>query len=250
MDRLRARLIPALLTALGVTFLAAGLLDYTGGVAADDPNASPGGQALLGSGDPSASDPLLPSLPTLPTITLPPLSSPSVTPTPSPTPTASPGGGRRVATRISYPALGIDLPIIRQPDPSYPSCNVAMYLEAGVFGQPGGSKPTYIYGHARTGMLLPILTQSKINNGAAMIGDIIEIYTGDDMRFLYQVFAVHRHVRTLDAAMSVHADQLWVQTSEGPNHTYPKLQIVAKPLSSERVDHAAAHPKPHPVNCA
>jgi len=142
--RLRARLLPAILTALGVAFLTAGLLTYTAPVEAGP--------------EPSET-------PTI--VTLPPTAEPSVTPRPTSGPTDTPVPtvpSDRVATRVVVAALGIDLPVVRQPDPDYPACDVAMYHEA--LGQPGQGRATYLYAHARTGMFLPILDASKVDNGA------------------------------------------------------------------------------------
>jgi hypothetical protein len=40
-----------------------------------------------------------------------------------------------------------------------------------------------------------------------------------------------------------------MQTSEGPEGTVPKLQVVADFLAAETTDHEAAHPKPQPRVC-
>jgi hypothetical protein len=159
----------------------------------------------------------------------------------------------RVATRVVIPALGIDLPIVKPPGSTsnggYPYCNVAMYLDLPQFRQPGEGGVSYIFAHARTGMFLPLLDQSKIDNGQKMIGMLVQVYTSDDQLFLYAVSEVRRHVLTLDAAESERREVLYLQTSEGPHGTPQKLQVVATPLSSGPADHADAHPTPHPVVC-
>jgi hypothetical protein len=234
MSGVRSRLLPALLTALGVTFLAVGLLTYTTPVPADA-----GGTAIV---EPTPT----PALETpFPRITLPPLGSAI----PSSAPTAP---ADRVATRVRVAALDIDLPIVKPGDPNdYPLCNVAMWI--GALGQPGEGRATYLYAHARTGMFLPLLTSSQVKNGKRMLGMVVEIWTSDDQRFLYEITDVRRHEKTLDDALAATSEQLWLQTSEGPKGppgvVTPKLQIVAKPLSQEASDHASAHPKPHPVVC-
>ena len=225
--RLRARLLPAILTALGVAFLTAGLLTYTTPVEAGP--------------EPSET-------PTI--VTLPPTAEPSLTPRPTSGPTDTPAPtvpADRVATRVVVAALGIDLPVVRQPDPAYPACDVAMYHEA--LGQPGQGRATYLYAHARTGMFLPILDASKVDNGAAMLGLIVEVYTSDDQLFLYEVTEVRRHQLELDAAVAATTEQLWLQTSEGPKGTRPKTQVVARFLSTGAADHDAAHPVANPVVC-
>jgi hypothetical protein len=225
--RLRARILPAILTALGVAFLTAGLLTYTTPVEAGP--------------EPSET-------PTI--VTLPPTAEPSVTPRPTSGPTDTPAPtvpADRVATRVVVAALGIDMPVVRQPDPAYPACDVAMYHEA--LGQPGQGRATYLYAHARTGMFLPILDASKVDNGAVMLGMIVEVYTSDDQLFLYEVTEVRRHQLDLDAAVAATTEQLWLQTSEGPKGTRPKTQVVARFLSTGAADHAAAHPVAAPVVC-
>ncbi|MFL5778536.1 MAG: sortase domain-bontaining protein [Chloroflexota bacterium] len=254
MDRLRTRLLPATLTALGVTLLAAGLLNYIDPVSAEDPDASPTTIGLEETPSPSDS----PSSSVEPTdgspspdasasssASTPPSAKPSTKPTPNRGgPTWAKG---RVATRVVYPALDIDLAVIKQPDPKYPSCGVAMYHDA--FGQPGQRRATYIYAHARTGMFLPLLEESRVNDGRAMLGDIVEVYTSDDQHFLYEVTQVRRHVRSLDTALAVRKEELWLQTSEGPNSTYPKLQVRARFLAQESALHAAAHPRVRLLAC-
>jgi len=235
-DRIRTRLVPALLTAAGVVLLAAGLLSFTNPVAADPLESSSPSPTRVARVDSTPS----------PLITLPPLGSgglPSVAP-------SIPAD--RVATRIRIAALKIDLPIIVQPDPTYPACNVAMYLQDARLGQPGEGRATYIYAHARTGMFLPLLTASKISDGTRMIGMVVEVWTSDDQRFLYVITAVRRHVafdNAVGPALAVRTEQLWLQTSEGVG-TQPKLQVLADPLSpQESAPDADAHPVPRPVNC-
>jgi len=225
--RLRARLLPAILTALGVAFLTAGLLTYTTPVEAGP--------------EPSET-------PTI--VTLPPTAEPSLTPRPTSGPTDTPVPtvpSDRVATRVVVAALGIDLPVVRQPDPDYPACDVAMYHEA--LGQPGQGRATYLYAHARTGMFLPILDASKVDNGAVMFGMIVEVYTSDDQLFLYEVTEVRRHQLDLDDAVAATTEEMWLQTSEGPKGTRPKTQVVARFLSTGAADHDAAHPVAKPVAC-
>jgi hypothetical protein len=226
--RLRTRLLPALLTAAGVAFLTAGLITYTAPVEAGP-------------------DPI--ETPTI--VTLPPTAVPSRTPRPSlvsPTETPTPTiPADRVATRVVVAALGIDLAVVRQPDPEYPACDVAMYHEA--LGQPGFGRATYLYAHAREGMFLPILTASQVNNGAAMLGMIVEVYTSDDQLYLYEITEVRRHQLDLDDAVAATTEEVWLQTSEGPKGTRPKTQVVARFLSTGPADHAAAHPEANPVAC-
>jgi hypothetical protein len=229
-ERVRTRLIPALLTAFGVTLLAAGLLSLTSGVTADS-LVTPG--PTLATVSPTAT----------PLITLPPLESGGLA-TASPTVPAD-----RVATRVRIAALKIDLAVVAPPpgDNAYPYCNVAMYLKD--LGQPGQGRATYLYAHARTGMFLPLLDASLVQNGSSMLGMVVELWTSDDQRFLYEITEVRRHQTSLEEAANATTEQLWLQTSEGPKGTIPKLQVVAEPLSQEAADPADAHPVAKPVVC-
>ena len=228
-ERARSRFVPALLTALGVTLLAAGLLSYTMPVTAEAiPTASPSrtGTAIA-----------TPA----PRITLPPLAS--VGPSTSPSAPAD-----RVATRVRVAALKIDLPVVKPGDSNdYPLCDVAMWI--GALGQPGQGRATYLYAHAREGMFLPLLEASRTKKGKKMLGMVVEVWTSDDQRFLYEIVEVRPHQLNLDDALAATQEQLWLQTSEGPKGTPGKLQVIARPISQEAADHAAAHPKPKPVKC-
>ena len=222
--------MPSILSALGVVLLSAGLLTYTTPV-----EAGPG---------PSQTPTIVTLAPTAaPTPT--PSGGPTSEPSPTPEPTAP---ADRLATRVVIADLGIDLPIILEAAGSkFPPCDVAMYIKE--LGQPGFGRATYLYAHARTGMFLPILTASKIKNGAKMLGMTVEVYTSDDQLFIYKVTEVRRHQLDLDDAISASTEQVWLQTSEGPRGTLPKTQLVAMFVSSGPVDHAAAHPTPKPLAC-
>lgn len=223
-DYLRTRLLPAVLTAGGVTLLAAGLLTYTVPVAAE-PVHTP-------SPRPTASAALTPS----PRITLPPIGSPTpAPPTPSPDP-------NRVATRVRIASLDIDMPVIKGPA-GYPPCDVAMYLKE--LAQPGQGRATYLFAHARPEMFEPLLKTKAPD----LRGRVVEIWTSDDQLFLYEITHVRRDQRDLDDALAAETEQLWLQTSEGPKGTLGKTQVIAKPLSSGPADPADAHPKAKPKPC-
>lgn len=220
------RLIPALLTALGVGLLASGLMSFTTAVQVA-PTARP-----FATYDP---------LPTFDgTIELPDASGFAVDPSFPPD---------RVSTRIVVRRLGIDLPIMLQTDNYglFPLCDVALYIP--LLGQPGQSRATYIYAHAREGMFLPLLTESQKNNGRKMLGMTVEVYTSDNWRFLYTITEVRRHTRDLNDAVETRTERLWMQTSEGPEGTVPKLQVVADFLAAETTDPVSAHPEAHPRVC-
>lgn len=237
---LRARLVPALLTAAGVTLLAAGLLHYGAPADAQPSDASP-----------SPSDgAVLPS----PTFILPSLPPIDGSPQPSASPSADPS---RVATRVVIRQLGIDLPVIAQPNVNYPSCNVAMYYQAPGLGQPGQGRSTYLYAHARTGMFGPLYERAILgkHGGLSSLKDmLVLVYTSDDHVYEYSITKVLPHVKVdshfLDGPLAVTSETLWLQTSTGPNGTFPKLQVIAKPFYDKVATHAEAHPKAHPVNCA
>lgn len=236
-ERIRIRILPALLTALGVTGLAAGLLSLTSPVDADPlSSAFPTSSAAptMGSTPPSTASPL---------ITFPPIPS-DAAPSASSTPPAD-----RVATRVRIAALDIDLPVVKPPGgaDAYPLCNVAMYIQE--LGQPGQGRATYLYAHAREGMFLPILDASKVRNGESMLGMVVEVWTSDNQRFLYEITEVRPHQLTLGDAIAATTEQLWLQTSEGPKGTVPKLQVIALPISQEAADPVDAQPKPKPVVC-
>jgi sortase family protein len=230
----RTRLLPAVLTALGVSLIAGGLLTYTGAV---EPSAEPDGSEIIVSATPTATPSL--ALPTLP----PPGTA---APTPSPSIPAD-----RVATRVVVPAMKIDLPVVKGP-PNHVLCNVAMYAEAPGLVAPGLPGSTYLYGHARKGMFLPLLDASKKNNGKSMLNMIVEVYTSDNQRLTYYISEVRRHVPKTNGfadPLARTSETLWLQTSEGPKGTPTVLQVVALPLSSGPADPAAAHPKAHPLVC-
>jgi hypothetical protein len=173
--------------------------------------------------------------------------SPSELPSPPPSPTFPTG---RVATRIVINRLGIDLPIMLQTAKygTFPLCDVAMYLPE--LGQPGQGRATYIYAHARAGMFLPLLASSQMNNGSGMIGDIVEIFTSDSYLFRYKIAEVDRHTLNLYDAYAANTEEVFLQTSEGPHGTVPKLQVVATVVSAVTTDQKSAHPVAHPRVCS
>jgi hypothetical protein len=234
-DRLRDRIAPALLTALGVTFLAAGLLTWTVPAEAGPPPA----ETQHPDGAPSGTP--------VPGFTLPPLG------------TQAPGSGSpgffivepsdtRVATRVRVAALKIDLPVVEIPPPpdDYPLCNVAMYFQNEQLARPGNDRATYLFAHARKGMFLPLLE----TRAAKQRGMLVEVWTNDDLHFFYEITKVRRNQTDLDEAAAADTEQLWLQTSEGPRGTVGKTQVIARFLSVERAEHDEANPKAKPVDCS
>lgn len=234
LEAFRTRVVPAILTAIGIMLVTAGLLSYADPTTAGE---IPSGPPVIVTPEPSAT----PGATGAPSASV----EPSPSGSGSPEPSAS-AGPRATATRVVIPAMRIDLPVIRGPA-GYPPCNVAMYLKE--LGQPGQARATYLYAHARTGMFLPMLDQSKVNNGRKMLGMLVQVFTSDDKLYLYEITEVRRHARTLDDAFAATVDELWLQTSEGPNSSYPKLQVVATFLSVSPADPGEAHPKAKPVAC-
>jgi hypothetical protein len=223
--RFRTRLLPALVTALGVALLATGLLSYTSAVE------SPFVPRPLASYNP---------LPTFNQAQLP----------------AGQGGpaetfpADRVATRVVIPRLQIDLPVMLQQGDqygTYPLCDVALYQP--LLSQPGEGRATYLYAHAREGMFLPLLIASQTNDGKRLLGDVVLVYTSDDYVFQYQISEVNRHVTDLNDAFAVTQETLFLQTSEGPAGTVPKLQVVATFVSRDKASPQDAHPAAHPRIC-
>jgi sortase family protein len=227
---LRNRLLPAILTATGVSLIAGGLLTYTGAAEVSPPPPSPT---------------IIAAAPT-PTIALPTFPPPgSFSPSASATAVAD-----RVATRVRIPALDIDLPVIKPtggPN-DYPKCNVAMYIQE--LHQPGQGGATYIYAHARPGMFGPIYNLAIVKHKPkSMIGMYVEVFTSDDMRFTYEVTEVRLDQRNLNDAIDAPGEELWLQTSEGPKGTPGKTQLRALPLTIGAATHEEAHPKARPVTC-
>jgi hypothetical protein len=233
-NALRNRLLPAVLTATGVSLIAAGLLSY-------------GGPVEAGPGPTDAA--VIEASPT-PTIPLPTFAPESEAPSVAPSPSAP---ADRVATRVVVPALKIDLPVIRPVGgPSaYPQCNVAMYLQDENLHQPGQGGATYLYAHARDGMFGPIYHLAiETRNPKKMIGMVVYVYTSDDQLFSYFVTEVRVHQKSLADAVAATTEQVWLQTSEGPKGTVGKTQVIAELLTAGPApDHESAHPVAHPVNC-
>ena len=216
-------LVPALIAGAGVFLVVAGLFYYLQPVSADA-----GATATPAPAESAA------------VYSLPPLKSAG--------PSGSAAIQESIATRIRIPALGIDLPVIASPaNEQFPLCYVAEYLTLDkAFAYPGLPQATYIYAHAQTGMFLPLLTTSKINDGASMIGMWIEVYTDDNQRHVYEITKVIRGVldnaASHDQALAAKTDQLWLQTSEGPKETSTKLQVMAQPIGVLAASQADAHP--------
>lgn len=232
-EQIRTRVLPALLTAFGVTILSAGLLTYSVPVEAGSPSTP----TPTPSPEPSTAVAPTPT----PLITLPPIGT--ARPTPSEAVATPPPD--RVATRVRVADLDIDLPVVRGND-GYPYCNVAMYLPA--LSQPGFGKATYLYAHAREGMFLPLLR----TKGFDQRGLVVDVWTSDDWLFQYRITEVRRDQNVqdgLDDPAAAETEQLWLQTSQGPNRSFGYTQVIAEPIGSRPANHATANPRPRPVVC-
>jgi hypothetical protein len=158
------------------------------------------------------------------------------------------------ATRVRVPAQGvmsrgIDLAVIRG-NSGYPLCNVALYN--GALSQPREPSDwaSFIFAHARTGMFLPLLKEWQQNKGSQLIGKLVYVYTSDNKMHTYRITSLVTGLQTqMNKVYSAGQDKLWLQTSTGPNHTYPKLFVKSEWVSTVSVSHAAAHPTPHPKVC-
>jgi hypothetical protein len=155
-----------------------------------------------------------------------------------------------VATRVVFSYKGINLPVIRQNNTAFPYCGVAMYL--GALHQPAEPGVTMVYSHGRTGMFLPLLMASMTNNGAAMLGKKIQVYTSDSKVYEYTVTKVRRHMSYLtglDSVFSITSKQVYLQTSEGPLTTSSKLFVIGTLTGVSDTTYAASHPVAHPYTC-
>ncbi|MGI8928989.1 MAG: hypothetical protein ACR2H0_05940 [Candidatus Limnocylindrales bacterium] len=233
-----------------VTLITAGPLSYAPSSFPDPQTPEP-----VAGGDPRLS-PLIPLNPT-------PTASARQTPTDGPRPTETPGldatpspalGPQAHASRIRIPSLHIDLPVVSDDlvvpgnVDLYPLCDVAMF--SPLFVHPGQDGATYIYAHAQLGMFAPVLKASRANDGASMIGTLIELYTSDNLLHLYELYQVKRHATDLSLASPPPGTHMLVlQTSEGVSGTIPKLQVAARPLSVVPADRADANPTPVPRVC-
>jgi hypothetical protein len=151
------------------------------------------------------------------------------------------------ATRVVVSGMRIDLPVIEGPRNAL-YCDVAMYMRE--LSQPGEPGATFLYAHARTGMFLPLLTASRIRNGASMIGRTVRVYTSASRYFTYRITQVRRRQRSISSAFGVTAKVVWLQTSEGPYASSTKLVVVATQVGGPyKATYAASHPKPRPHSC-
>jgi len=249
--QLERHLVSSLLTGVGVTLLAAGLFAYVMPL---------GAAATLPSGTAPSAPPAIPGATALASATPQPSGAGASAAASGPPASAgpSPSASNAVATRVSIPALKVDLPVVSG-NGRFPLCDVAQYLTLQGLPfhpvQPGQAGTTYIYAHARAGMFLPLLTASQVNNGSGMVGYSVLVYTSDSKVYWYSISVVRRGVipgspgewSIAVAPPGVH--QLVLQTSEGPNDSSSKLEILAKFELVQQATFSASHPTPHPQVC-
>lgn len=191
----------------------------------------------------------------LPPVSPGPSTSPDAPPSPSTTPAAE-APSDELPTRIVVKGLDIDLPVVSGDldvpgnPPDYPLCDVAQYLTTYKYpARPGTT--TWIYGHAREGMFLRLLEASEVKGGASLIGQTALVYTDAGRRFEYRITDVERHATDRSSARDVPADggRLVLQTSEGPEGTVPKLQVVAELVDIKPSTLKESSPPAEPRGC-
>jgi hypothetical protein len=81
----------------------------------------------------------------------------------------------------------------------------------------------------------------------------VEVYTSDNQLFLYEIYEIRPRVPSdshfLDDPLAVTSETLWLQTSTGPGGQFPKLQVLAKPITVGPTTYEEAHPTAKPVAC-
>lgn len=157
------------------------------------------------------------------------------------------------ATRLVIPYLDVDLPVTEgqvdaDGNPLFPLCDVAEYL--AYYVQPGAPGATYIYAHARPGMLLSLLEASAME-GQPLLGQEIVVFTSGGWRHVYSIFAVKRHATDYSLAdeLAPREHRLIVQTSEGPVGHPNKVQVAARPVSMEPAPSSEVSTSPQPREC-
>jgi hypothetical protein len=150
------------------------------------------------------------------------------------------------ASRVYVSGLGIDIAVIRG-NSGYPLCNVAMY--SALVAQPREPGVTFIFAHARTGMFLPLLTRWRIDRGKSLIGRTVYVWTTDNYRNQYVIDRVRVTHDAMAGVSTLSVEKVWLQTSTGPNTSYPKLVVEAHRVATVPASYAASHPASHARTC-
>ena len=100
-------------------------------------------------------------------------------------------------------------------------------------------------------MFLPLLEASLDNDGVAMLGAPVEVYTSENKRYRYEIRAVKRHAVDYSLALDVPEGEgrLVLQTSEGPRGSVPKLQVLAVLVAVEDATRREARLRARPRPC-
>jgi sortase (surface protein transpeptidase) len=106
-------------------------------------------------------------------------------------------------------------------------------------------------------MFLPLLEQSKMNNGKRMLGYTVLVYTSENKMYRYEITRVRRQVDPGDWSITEIPEgeqQLILQTSEtatlADDGKQTKLQVVATPVLVQDAAPAEANPTPQPRKCS
>ena len=169
----RTRFVPALLTALGVTLLAAGLLSYTTPVTAE---AIADGQSRAGSGrgrDAGTAHHAAAAR----------VVGPPTAPERPGRPGRDASPGRRPQDRPAGRQAGRQRTTTR--------CATSRCRSARSASRVRAARPTSTPTPAR-GCSCRSSTASRIKNGKKMLGMVVEVWTSDDQRFLYEIVEVRR----------------------------------------------------------
>lgn len=98
-------------------------------------------------------------------------------------------------------------------------------------------------------MFLPLLTRWRINRGASLIGRTVMVWTSDSYVSYYRIVKVRVTANAMAGVSVLTGERLWLQTSTGPNTTYPKLIVEASRYKTVKTTYAASHPTAHPLSC-
>jgi hypothetical protein len=122
-------------------------------------------------------------------------------------------------------------------------------MYSAVVAQPREPGVTFIFAHARTGMFLPLLSAWRANKGASLIGRTVYVWTSDNVRVTYKIDKVRVTHDAMAGSSTLSVERLWLQTSTGPNTSYPKLVVEAHRVATAAASYAAAHPASHAHTC-
>ena len=124
------------------------------------------------------------------------------------------------ATRIQITRLHIDLAIVDGDGIDAPIGKAAHYPGSA---WPDGGTNIYIYAHARTGMFLSLWD--------AVVGDRVDLTLVDGSKRSYVVDKVLPKVPpdAVEYLQPTQVEQLTLQTSTGPDESYPRFVVIAHP---------------------